>query len=79
VPGPDAWIGFDDNPGTENLTVIMSSKPLEKSPDNYGEIRHANSRDLNIEYASDSVYAVCQEEKITSPVGFTLRLKHGYK
>lgn len=31
IPGPDArpWY-FDDNPGTEKLTVVMSSRPVEE-------------------------------------------------
>jgi hypothetical protein len=77
IPGSDAWIVFDDKPGTENLTVIMSKEPLGESDDDYRDIRQSNSRDLLIEYANDGVYAVSQEDKISKPVGFTLRLKHG--
>lgn len=77
IPGPEAWIVFDDKVGTENLTVVMSKEPLHKSPDDYRSIRESNSRDLKIEYADDGVYAVCEEDKITGPVGFTLRLRHG--
>lgn len=77
IPGSDAWIVFDNNVGTENLTVIMSKEPLGESSDNYRQLRQTNSRDLLIEYANDGVYAVCPEDKITKPVGFTLKLKHG--
>lgn len=77
IPSSDAWIVFDNKPGTENLTVIMSKEPLGESTDDYRDIRQSNSRDLLIEYANDGVYAVSQEDKISKPVGFTLRLKHG--
>lgn len=77
IPASDAWIVFDDKTGTENLTVIMSKEPLGESTDNYSNLRQSNSRDLLIEYAADAVYAVCEEERITKPVGFTLMLKHG--
>lgn len=77
IPGSDAWIVFDEKTGTENLTVIMSKEPLGESADNYNEIRQTNSRDLLIEYANDGVYAVCEDDQISKPVGFTLKLKHG--
>lgn len=77
IPSSEAWIVFDDKPGTENLTVVMSKEVLNRSADNYNDIRQSNSRDLLIEYADDGVYAVIQEEKINKPVGFTLRLQHG--
>jgi hypothetical protein len=77
VPESGAWILFDDTPGVELLTVVMSNKPLGRSPDGYGEIRKANSRDLTLEYTGDSVYAVYPEEGISSAVGFTMKLIHG--
>lgn len=77
IPASDAWIVFDEKTGTENLTVIMSKAPLGASSDDYKSIRQSDSRDLVIEYASDGVYAVIEEEKITKPVGFTIRLTHG--
>jgi hypothetical protein len=76
IPGSDAWIVFDDKPGTEMLTVIMSKEPLGESKDNFEEIRKSDSRDLLIEYAADGVYAVSPEEEMSKPVGFTLKLKH---
>lgn len=76
IPSSEAWIVFDEKTGTENLTVIMSKEILGESADNYNDIRQANSRDLLIEYAADGVYAVIEEEKITKPVGFTLKLTH---
>ncbi len=77
VPRSDAWIVFDNKPGTENLTVIMSKESLSESADDYRDLSQSNSRDLLIEYANDGVYAVCQEDKISKPIGFTLKLKHG--
>jgi hypothetical protein len=77
VPESGSWIVFDDTPGVELLTVVMSSKPLAGSTDGYSELRKANSRDLNIEYTGDSVYAVYPEERLSSKVGFTLKLDHG--
>lgn len=77
VPESGTWILFDDTPGVELLTVVMSSKPLGRSTDGYGEIRKANSRDLTLEYTGDSVYAVYPEEGISSAVGFTMKLIHG--
>lgn len=77
IPSSEAWIVFDDKTGTEHLTVIMSKEALGESADNYNDLRQSNSRDLQIEYAADGVYAVIEEEKITKPVGFTLKLRHG--
>jgi hypothetical protein len=77
VPESGVWIKFDDTPGVELLTVVMSSKPLAGSRDGYSELRKANSRDLTIEYTGDSVYAVYPEEGLSSKVGFTLKLNHG--
>lgn len=78
VPQKD-WIVFDDNPGTENLTILMSRQPLGLDADNLQTIQKsaANTRDLYIESGSDATYAVCSAAALEKPIGFTLKLKHG--
>ncbi|MCY7376978.1 MAG: DUF4384 domain-containing protein [Pyrinomonadaceae bacterium] len=79
VPKNGDWIVFDDTPGTETLTVIMSNKPLNfESEDELRDLnkRAANPRDLTIESDTDATYAVTTQSNLENPIGFTLRLKH---
>lgn len=79
IPQNGDWIVFDDTPGVEMLTVMMSSKPLDFQ--NEDELRNAGkqaaaSRDLSIQSDADATYAVATEESLQKPIGFTLQLKH---
>lgn len=79
VPKNGDWLVFDDTPGTETLTVIMSKEPLNSESD--AELRAlnksaANTRDLTIESDTQATFAVTNEASLQKPIGFTLRLKH---
>ncbi|HEX8398683.1 MAG TPA: DUF4384 domain-containing protein [Pyrinomonadaceae bacterium] len=79
VPKSGDWIVFDETPGTETLTVIMSKEPLNSESD--AELRAlnksaANTRDLTIESDTEATFAVTNETSLQKPLGFTLRLKH---
>ena len=72
IPKADDWIRFDDNPGTEVLTVIMSRRPIDTGAS-------YRTRDLYVESTEDGTYLVCQENLLDEPMGFVLRLKHKKK
>ena len=79
VPKGGDWIVFDNTPGMEILTVIMSSQPF--GFENDAELRNLNnnatqSRDLTVESDNDATYAVCTEMSLQKPIGFMLQLKH---
>ena len=77
IPNNNDWIVFDDTPGTEMLTVILSAKPFENDSDLSGlNSRATKSRDLTIQSDDDATYAVFGESSLQEPVGFTLQLKH---
>ena len=77
VPNNNDWIVFDDTPGTETLTVILSAKPFSNDDDLSGlNSRATKSRDLTIQSDDDATFAVASEESLHEPIGFTLRLKH---
>jgi hypothetical protein len=77
VPNNNDWIVFDDTPGTEMLSVILSAKPFGDDQDLSGlNSRATKSRDLTIQSDDDATFAVASEESLREPIGFTLRLKH---
>ncbi len=80
VPKADAWIVFDKNPGVETVTVIMSRQVLraatEQERRDLSSQAAVDSRDLSIETGEQATYAVCPEQQLDKPIGFTLRLKH---
>lgn len=80
VPKADAWIVFDKNPGVETVTVIMSRQTLraatEQERRDLSSQAAIDSRDLYIETGDQATYAVCPEQQLDKPIGFTLRLKH---
>jgi hypothetical protein len=77
IPNNNDWIVFDDTPGTEMLTVILSAKPFEGGDDLSGlNSRATKSRDLTIQSDDDATYAVFGQSILQEPVGFTLQLKH---
>ncbi len=77
IPNNNDWIVFDDTPGTEMLTVILSAKPFADDKDLSGlNSRATRSRDLTIQSDDDATYAVFGEGSLQEPVGFTLQLKH---
>lgn len=80
IPKGEDWIVFDDNPGTETLTVIMAKNPI--GLDDNADLRElnkkaTNTRDLFVESGTEATYAVCPNSALEKPIGFTLRLKHG--
>jgi hypothetical protein len=82
IPGNDSWIVFDDTPGTELVSVIMSSKPFSR--DDREDLKGLNERatggrDLFVQMDDKATFAVTEEENLQKPIGFTLRLKHGAK
>ena len=79
VPKNGDWIVFDDTPGIEMLTVVMSKKALRADTDaDLSELNKqaANTRDLTIQSDNEATYAVCTDNNLSKPVGFTLRFKH---
>ena len=79
IPKNGDWIVFDDTPGTEVLSVIMSSQPLASEDEN--DLRKLNeaatgSRDLTVQSDAEATYAVADNTSLQQPIGFTLRLKH---
>lgn len=78
IPNNNDWIVFDDTPGTEMLTVIMSATPFDADDDDLLGLnsRATKSRDLSIEISDDATFAVASETTLAEPIGFTLRLKH---
>jgi hypothetical protein len=77
IPNNNDWIVFDNNPGTEMLTVILSSVPFGEDKDLMGlNNRATRSRDLVIQSDDDATYAVFGEASLREPIGFTLQLKH---
>lgn len=81
VPQNGDWIVFDDTPGIEMLTVLMSKEPMDF--ENEDQLREAGTRaaagtrDLTIQSDTEATYAVTSEQNLQKPIGFTLRLKHG--
>ena len=80
IPGGNGWIVFDDQPGTETISVIMSEDSLEgisslnRNSDYFQKDR--TSKDLFVQTSGNDFYAVFREQEVGRNVGFTLKLKH---
>lgn len=82
---PDLWFEFDHRPGTENITIILSSKPLtggstgKSGASDEKSLREISdgARDLNlVQVSSGEAYTVCDEPEVRRPVKFSVKLKH---
>lgn len=76
VPKSGDWIVFDDTPGTEVMTVVMSKKPFGAESGEELNRNATKTRDLTIQSDAEATYAVANETSLEKPIGFTLRLKH---
>jgi len=80
IPQGSGWIVFDNQPGTEIVSVIMSEDKLEglESLDNNSDYfrKDRTSKDLFVQTSGNDFYAVFREQQTGSNVGFTLKLKH---
>jgi hypothetical protein len=80
IPGGNGWIVFDNNPGTEIISVIMSEDELRgleglKSDAGYFH-RDRTGKDLFVQSSGNDTYAVFQQDESDENVGFMLKLKH---
>lgn len=81
IPQGDGWIVFDNQPGTEIVSVIMSEYELEGLADldvnsDYFR-RDRTSKGLFVQTSGNDFYAVFREQQAAGEnVGFTLKLKH---
>jgi len=104
VPGNEAWFVFDQTPGTEEVTFVMSKDPIYElddlpvsgAEDSAGETQGRSvsardeqatlgrlrsraaqeSRDLQLEFATDVAYGTASEQDLSGLVKFTVGLKH---
>lgn len=80
IPGGNGWIVFDNQPGTEIVSVIMSEYPLngltalDRNSQYFRKDR--TSKDLFVQESENDFYAVFREQEEGQNVGFTLKLKH---
>lgn len=86
----DLWFEFDHQSGTEDITIILSSKPLtgnqaggksrtsdEELLKKIGESVLKDSRDLKlVQVSSGEAYTVCDEPEVRRPVRFSVKLHH---
>jgi hypothetical protein len=80
IPQGDGWIVFDNQSGTEIVSVIMSEDQLEGlgSLDSNSDYfrKDRTSKDLFTQTSGNDFYAVFREQEAGENVGFTLKLKH---
>jgi hypothetical protein len=80
IPQGDGWIIFDDQPGTEIVSVIMSEDELQglNSLNNNSDYfrKDRTSKDLFVQTSGNDFYAVFRQQNIGENFGFTLKLKH---
>lgn len=80
IPQGNGWIIFDDTPGTEVISVIMSEDKLEglADLDRNSEYftKNRTSKDLFVQTSGNDYYAVFREQEAGRNVGFSFKLKH---
>jgi hypothetical protein len=80
IPQGDGWIIFDNQPGTEIISVIMSEDELEglNSLDNNSDYFRKDriGKDLFVQTSGTDFYAVFRQQNSGENFGFTLKLKH---
>jgi hypothetical protein len=80
IPQGNGWIVFDDRPGTEIVSVIMSESELESFADLDAKsdyfTKDRTSKDLFVQTSGNETYAVFREQETGRNVGFTLKLRH---
>jgi hypothetical protein len=80
IPQGNNWIVFDNQKGTETVSVILSENPVDNLADLKGDsvyfTQERTTKDLFVQTVGTETYAVCTVESLAENVGFTLKFKH---
>jgi hypothetical protein len=80
IPRDNGWIVFDNQPGTETISVIMSTEELDdlssldRNSDYFRKDR--TTKDLYLQTSGNDFYAVFRRNEDFQHFGFTLKLRH---
>lgn len=86
IPQGNRWYKFDDQPGQEHLTFIMSRKPIthlnqltaaaHMDLEKLDTQARARGRDLDLTVEDNAGYVLTDEQALSQPLGFSVILVH---